>query len=72
MVGETLEATELLLTTGGKDMGQIIFSLQMCESRTFFFFNPPLKTQHTNDPLLKVWYQRPGWGGEGRTDVWVE
>ena len=46
MVGETLEATELLLTTGGKDMGQIIFSLQMCESRTFFltpFKNPTYK-----------------------------
>ena len=70
MVGETLEATELLLTTGGKDMGQIIFSLQMCESRTFFY--PPLQTQHTNDPLLKASYPGPGGGGEGRAAVWVE
>lgn len=68
VVGETLEATNLLLTTAGKDMGQIIFSLQMCESRTFL----SLKTQHTSNPLLIAWYQRLGGGGEGRMDVQVE
>ena len=60
MVEETLEATELLLTTGGKDMGQIIFSLQMCESRTFFY---PLFTNPTyKRSFVEGFIPEPGWG----------
>lgn len=71
VVGETLGATVRLLTTGGKDMGQIISFFSKCMNLSLFFFFPlknPTHKQSFVDSSVPV--VRWGRGRQGRVKLW--